>query len=523
MDKGFNTLIKADADTRDTLQLIVHTVNSYSHSAFALACAKKLCPPGTSSEDCTRNIFNYYCRNVDYVLDQPGIEKVYTPQRTIIEGGGDCKKSATFLASVLVAAGITPVLKHVHYKGNDNYTHIYVIVPNPDLSNYITLDPTNHCKYNEEVSSNRQTLYFLNGKVMELRAMGNANLNTSNLTWSEDVLRGTDEMMGDLETVGDSLLGKHHHGLRSLLPHLSTRARMLVIKHHVNPHTAILADALGVSPVDGKKMMGLELVEGSEGVYGPDFIEGPDYIFGPDYIGKRKKGGLFKKLFNVWKSTSLAALRGPFLFLVKFNVHNLAKHLLKAFEEHPAKVEKFWTQFGGKTSSLKKVIVSGAKKKRLLGPADDYGMIYGPDFIGACSSMGFAPAAALAAATPILVAVANLFKGSKNKSASDGFAAAADAATGISSDPNFKPPTDTPIDKEGETGNAPGALEHSYERILRQEKESKGSFFSPVGFVFKTVLIISILHINPTLKSYLESIAISAPILFYAVKKLISK
>ena len=521
MGKGFDLLVNPDADTADTLALIVRTVNTYSKSPFAKACAAKLCPKSASRLECIRNVFDYYCRNVDYVLDQPGIEKVYTPQRTIIEGGGDCKKSATFLASVLLAAGIEPVLKHVHYRGNDNYTHIYVIVPNPTISSYITLDPTNHCQFDKEVNSHKQTLYFLNGKVMELRSMGNPNNNTlANLSWSSDISEGTDSLMGDLEQVGDSLIGKGN-GLRNLLPHLSPRAKQWVIKHRVNPHTAVLADALGVSPIDGKKLRGIELLD----IDGPEYIEGPEYIFGPEYVGKSKKGGLFKKIFKLWKTTSLAALRGPFLFIVEFNVHNLAKHLLEGWNHNPNKIEKLWSSFGGNINSLKKVIISGAKKKRLLGLDD--GEIYGPEFIGKCRSMGFAPAAALAGATPIIVAFANLLKQIKPKSdAASGLTAAADAAVSISSDPNFKLPNDTPVDKEGAKGDAPGSVESTYEKILRQQKDAeavKASFFEPVGFVFKTVLLISILHINPTLKSCMESIAISAPLLFWGFKKLFTK
>src|ERR1039457_2684745 len=106
---GFDTLHKENASVEDTLQLIIDFINQYSNDGFAKSIAQRLRKDYAGKEEFLQALFDYYCRNVEYLLDPPGIEQVYTPARTIHEGKGDCKKAAIFLASVLHAAGIEPI------------------------------------------------------------------------------------------------------------------------------------------------------------------------------------------------------------------------------------------------------------------------------------------------------------------------------------------------------------------------------------------------------------------------------
>lgn len=172
----FDILVKKDATVDDTLRLIVNAVNVCSSSPFVNTLVVALNP--SDKNGFPQRLFDYVCRNATYRLDNPGTEEVWTPEKTIREKFFDCKKVSVLLGSVLKAAGFDPVLKHVYYAGADgslkDYTHIYVILPNPDFRNYITLDPTNDCQYNREVDSNKQTLYFLNGEKMDLHMMGKA-------------------------------------------------------------------------------------------------------------------------------------------------------------------------------------------------------------------------------------------------------------------------------------------------------------------------------------------------------------
>lgn len=185
---AFDRLIKKNAYTEDTLKLIIRTVNEAESRGFGKEVVKALAGlkpaihltsnghiPDSDKLDFMHRLFAWVCRNVEYTKDPEGSERVHTAPLTVHNGKGDCKKCATLLSSVLAEAGIESILKWVTYEGNEDYTHIYVIVPYPDNKKYIVLDPTNDCKWNSEVTYKSATLYFLNGKVMELRQVGAPN------------------------------------------------------------------------------------------------------------------------------------------------------------------------------------------------------------------------------------------------------------------------------------------------------------------------------------------------------------
>lgn len=245
---GFDKLISKDAGVDDTLALIISTINEYSKDQFVHDVVAKL-GPVTDRNAFIRKVFDYYCRNVSYILDKQGVEKVYTPARTICEGKGDCKKSATFLSAVLSAAGIDSVLKHVYYNSSDSYTHIYVIVPNPDLTDYITLDPTNNCQYDKEVRYKSATLYFLNGKKMQLRQMGAApTFNNGALPFSDEIETGCHNLSDNISGIADSMLG----GAQAGYDFMSPSAKAIQLRHNLHPHTAILADIFSINPSIGE-------------------------------------------------------------------------------------------------------------------------------------------------------------------------------------------------------------------------------------------------------------------------------
>lgn len=86
-----------------------------------------------------------------------------------------------------------------------------------------------------------------------------------------------------------------------------------------------------------------------------------------------------------------APVRLAFLAVVAINLLKTATKLAEAYKKNPTAVQNFWKKFGGQESALKTAIEKGSKSK--LSGAE----------IGN-------PAAILAAATPVLIAVAALFK-----------------------------------------------------------------------------------------------------------------
>lgn len=191
---AFHFTIK-DASIQDTLQYIRNFINKYSTDPFVINLAKEFDASG-DKQQFVKRLFNYICENGFYELDEDGHEEVWTPALTIRTRNAagkfqyDCKKITILLGSVLKAAGIEPVLKHIYYKndGGENdgpagykmYTHIYIVVPMPDMDNYLVVDPTNNCMWNSEVDHEKATLHYLNGQTqdvapMDLHLMGNNN------------------------------------------------------------------------------------------------------------------------------------------------------------------------------------------------------------------------------------------------------------------------------------------------------------------------------------------------------------
>lgn len=393
----FHIVVKKDAKIEDTLKLINKAINIYSRSPFVVELTKQLNPTG-NKYDFIKRLFDFVCRNVKYELDIPGHESVWTPEKTLREGRGDCKKMTVLIASVLKAAGIEPVLKHVYYE-HENHTHIYVIVPFPTLATYLTVDPVNHCKWNEEVKHRKGSLYFLNGKKMDLHMMGKAPEKWSYKVKSasfNDIISGIDDEV---------------HGLAGTCC--------------VGAKEDVLANA--VSGVD-TEIFG---VDSDMVMYGSEV----------ELMGRRKRGGgssrkrrskaekkaarkeRAQKLFKVFKQVNLAPSRASFLLLVRTNIFRLANRMAKVWIQDPTGLKKMWAQFGGKPEALRDAIKAGSwkKYKSQIKGVEEMGDT--PISVEGLEEMqtqgiGFPPAiaAAIAAATPIVLAVIKIIGKSKSDS-----------------------------------------------------------------------------------------------------------
>ena len=100
---------------------------------------------------------------------------------------------------------------------------------------------------------------------------------------------------------------------------------------------------------------------------------------------------------------ALAPARGSFLLLVGLNFMGLATRLKKAFTEKADATQNWWKNLGGNPNELLRKTDQGAKKKRLLGDDIDF------PSEGQIGVVAAAPAAATAAAAPILIKVAEFF------------------------------------------------------------------------------------------------------------------
>jgi hypothetical protein len=150
-------------------------------------------------------------------------------------------------------------------------------------------------------------------------------------------------------------------------------------------------------------------------------------------IGKIRLGKFFKKIgnriskiakgaFKGLKKIGLAVPRRAFRTMVALNIGGMAVKLKRVFDKDPNAIQKKWQQVGGKVSELRKSVKAGYNrwaKKHKKGPMTG---IYGCDVpelyteavrMGLCGtddSIGFAPAAIMAAAAPIIAALKDLLK-----------------------------------------------------------------------------------------------------------------
>lgn len=147
----------------------------------------------------------------------------------------------------------------------------------------------------------------------------------------------------------------------------------------------------------------------------------PIMIDSSDYLGRRRRGrggrgrgGEDKPKRG--KKIFLAPARAAFLSLVALNVRGLATKLQQSIQKGSDKTKAFWNKVGGDFGKLQNTINKGAKKKPLFGIkkkgiSGATSVEYLETGVGALDPATLtAAAAALAAASPILLAVSKLFK-----------------------------------------------------------------------------------------------------------------
>jgi hypothetical protein len=124
-------------------------------------------------------------------------------------------------------------------------------------------------------------------------------------------------------------------------------------------------------------------------------------------IGATKKKGFIKKAAGKYIKTlkkgvkgvikvSAAPARNAFLELVKLNVAGLGTKTYRAYMKAPDKLKNFWESIGGRIASLVKNAEKGHKNKRIFGTYE--------------AAIGFAPAALLVSAAPIVAAFTKFLK-----------------------------------------------------------------------------------------------------------------
>jgi hypothetical protein len=410
--------ISDNATVQDTVNLIRKTVLEYSNSPFVGRLVAKLKAESTSDESFFKNLFNFACRHVKYKRDEPGHEKVTTPERLLRDGVGDCKKFTTLIGAALVKAGFKPVLKIVSYD-NVSWAHIYIIVPVKGERKYIVLDPVNKQLYDKEVLHKKAWLHTLNGENMELSLLGRLDKTSSerfaDLKRNPAFVRmcaknwKQHERLKKAGVNNVSLKGIAGEFLNEFSEITGEPVSELLGELEGEDYSNNLLGLSGVEEQTMQALLGLHpmSLSGEEELYG---------AYGDDDLGKRKKAGKKKRKGKVWgflKKVGLAPSRIAFLGMVRINLFGFAKKLyLSIKKDKGARLKKLWKKLGGNWKKLLKAINGGVKRLQRKGKLKGYN-----DFeqgLQGISGLGAAPLAAIAAiAVPIITAVLALFKKQK--------------------------------------------------------------------------------------------------------------
>ena len=493
--------ISDNATTQDTINLIIQTVNKYSHSAFVKALCDRLNPKG-GALPFVKNLFDLVCREIEYKRDPVGHEKIYTPERTFREASGDCKKMATIIAACLKYVGIEPLLKVISYDGI-RWEHIFVICKID--GQWITLDPVNKCQYNKEIPHKKSRVFNLKGESMELSMMGNANNKKSIFDFKSD-LANIDKDFSLLSGNGTANQEDFLSG-----PMFDSFTFQDALKHHFETHKKLHPN----HPINNRNQ-----TEESITQFIKNHKKTYPYLALPTQVGNDQMEGLFdsikkaiKKIEHTIQHTAQAIvkvtgkalkdavglakkglffpMRNIFLGLVhkghltqevlKFN---LAKTLAKAINSNPNGVKDFWQFFGGDFEALKKAVREGAGNDSIHGYEYNLGE---PVTI----------AAMLASVTPILIALHMLLKKSKVVKDGDSVDAALSAASqagldikdgkGLESIANNVESTFQKVKK--------GVIKYDQSKASAETAATAASFFSmndPKNILFKSVFFIGI-------------------------------
>lgn len=389
-----------------------------------------------------RAIYNYLRNKVSYKKDPEGKQLIQLPARMLGEGGtgkGDCKSLALAAAAFMYNNGFSNVrLRYTSYSASDKTpTHVYAVASD-EQGNDIIIDAV-YRQYNKEVPYKYKKDYKM--QISVLSGIGQA---TAQMTKSSTMAKKSKDVPTKfkyLRALRNAQMKVRAGGLlfnvinneiaRTTGTGFSTAA---YASEQIKAYRASLAAAMSkVKKPFVQQLLAKEIAVIDGGTFKGNVytvrsgaaIKGLEEEIGKLSLRKLRSGIKKavkkvspKSLLKGVKAVSFVGPRKAFLLLVRLNVRGLATRLSKAPE---AKLKKLWEdKFAGKLSVLKSTINKGKKKKPLFGASKKVKAIKGIGvvvdttndmMIGAEPASTASLATVLAAAAPILVAVASLLKG----------------------------------------------------------------------------------------------------------------
>lgn len=317
--------------------------------------------------------------NIKYLRDPDGKQIIQLPGALLHRRkiGGDCKSMSLFISSILYNLGAENVrLRYVSYNNNPTPTHVYTVF---DYNgNEIAVDSVID-KFDHEKKYTFKKDYKMD--VFTLSGVGSAE----NANKLKKVL---------MRVKPDSLCA----GL--IRKQIARENGVTLPQTNVNPvlgenYGKRLKNHLNWHIKNNKTGICFQLIQQEYNDLLNNNIRG-----GIAGIGRRKRGGVFRKITTGAKKVALAPVRNAFLGVVELNLFGYASRIKKA---NQSKMKKFWESFGGDFNKLTASVNRGSKKKAILSSRGIRGFDDNME-IGAAPSA----AAILAAAAPILSAISKI-------------------------------------------------------------------------------------------------------------------
>lgn len=126
---GIDKTINSNANVSHTVKFIPQVVKSCGWQVEKFVEQELR---GLSLYEACKKLWEFVRYHIEWVRDKQFKEQVRSPRRLIWDGKGDCDCGTTFVNTCMYVYGARNITSRITaYDGNENFSHIYSVIPNP--------------------------------------------------------------------------------------------------------------------------------------------------------------------------------------------------------------------------------------------------------------------------------------------------------------------------------------------------------------------------------------------------------
>ena len=404
--QGVKELLQKNSDNiSDTMRFMGQIIGKWYKDTANLAPLLI----GTSKFQTCHNIWDFVYNHIQYSTESeeqlPRPAYTWHVKRRV---GADCDDYAIFISTILLNLKINHVVRIAKYNGNTDFQHVYIVVP--DASGDIIIDPVLN-QFNKEENYSFKKDYTMAGlgvNIYGLKGIGETQTITNpmlaigaklfdapNLSGVEDDA----QRLAILEASRDTLL---------VIPELSPNSKELVKMYQ-------LAIDNWDTPLRGDALMAIDAYD--QGLSGNSGL-------GKTFIGKIFAGAV--KVIKKFNPVSVL-IRNAFLLCLRVNVFQQSSLLSPGYYtyeqvqprgytrdrwERAVKacqdLGKMYKDWGGEEKFVRAAVLHG--KRVLAGFSGYLGGLGGSGWLGELGAEPISTTTAVAAASPLLLALVKILK-----------------------------------------------------------------------------------------------------------------